>query len=932
MFRRLGRNQEQQLKSIMVALGFGVVAALFVYFASVETQAAKAIQTFAGNFLDTGAAFFAGVGLGRFFETLSGLFLGSWVPITAAVCVSIVAFLVLQIPLGARPVIDRIWALPPAVIDTDIRPAGKDPISAVGSLNEMIGRKEQLRSLSRLSSRPDRQSYAVVEGPEGVGKSRLAVEWLRELYLKGWDVGFLLSGIGPQDLRQSHFRKPTAIVIDDANSVSDLWTIVFELLSRNQKIRVLLVDQFVQSPSDSLSTQTTALLQARQTLTLRLMRMRSEEMSKIAPQLSLPLLERSEGKPLFALLGGDPTAEIRRRAERRLKLAGTPDKRRLLLLAAFVAPIEQSDREQFEGTKATLSEMRVLLEGESKTVLRKMIPPIKPDILADEIAIKILEEMNEAELESFLRKAANINALAAQRRIGSLWTRQYQDQDRILIREKAQSLIDSEDPNLRIAVIEIGRHFAAVAVGDDTPMDEVANALAIVRQMARNRPFDLEMRDICVSCHGHILRRYAGTGRKSDFYYVVESIAVLFEEKFGIPDESNLFLELAFVSSALQCLRLVEHPIAMAKLSAWFMRIIPVDLRVISIELACFVMNAICVFLIESAKKGDDVMMDRWKELLQILSERPDGVGNYDLRVEEASAASVIILFYQQQHRPDKILPWLARISEINRNPNFARDRMFIECELTAITNVIIAFGSRGDFANVEFWGARLFEKYEAFRSDQALWLPTYLVDGPANVIGSYAVAGRLQDVERWAAKALAVIIQFHIGTLPVGMAAAQIRLCRNAILAYEKTTRSDRVEFWGELIAPLIEQPEVWKDVVVRRLEAIAVMGIMNHYSETRSYPEFRKWGERFISLSSEALFKNDAELWETITEAAYLGLTVALTYSDRNWQERWRMVVVESAARFTYHPQIQHYAGRLGLSNAFQAAFQQTIPAKPR
>jgi hypothetical protein len=116
---------------------------------------------------------------------------------------------------------DHIFPDPPSFIFGDLELERKntmleleqDPVSFCGRELE----KAELTKLLSVNVPPNAFGWRMLSGPSGVGKTRLALEWLGLAKAAKWDFGFL----NPYDTAAiSHWkpRRHTAFVIDEADS------------------------------------------------------------------------------------------------------------------------------------------------------------------------------------------------------------------------------------------------------------------------------------------------------------------------------------------------------------------------------------------------------------------------------------------------------------------------------------------------------------------------------------------------------------------------------------------------------------------------------------------------------------------------------------------------------------------------------------------
>jgi hypothetical protein len=165
--------------------------------------------------------------------------------------------LVLPILPLSKAVLDRLFPDPPPFLRTDFATECTQTITLQEAPPPaFVGREAEREALVSFAaqSKPPFLWRAMI-GPTGVGKSRLAIEWLQNLRDAGWDAGVAAPDSPvPDDWRA---RRPTAIVIDDAGRQ---WAIALgptlERLASAARpkapVRVLIVD-VVEPNTDSIA-------------------------------------------------------------------------------------------------------------------------------------------------------------------------------------------------------------------------------------------------------------------------------------------------------------------------------------------------------------------------------------------------------------------------------------------------------------------------------------------------------------------------------------------------------------------------------------------------------------------------------------------------------------------------------------------------------
>lgn len=126
---------------------------------------------------------------------------------------------------GRRPLVDRLWPEPPGILNLTLFRQNADPDDPRFAGRTFVGRTEEMRALRRFAGDAGGAvpRWCALTAPHGIGKTRLALEWLDRLQKRGWDAGLLGSGKTLQDIERTHFRRKAAIVIDEALKDKDLW-------------------------------------------------------------------------------------------------------------------------------------------------------------------------------------------------------------------------------------------------------------------------------------------------------------------------------------------------------------------------------------------------------------------------------------------------------------------------------------------------------------------------------------------------------------------------------------------------------------------------------------------------------------------------------------------------------------------------------------
>jgi tetratricopeptide (TPR) repeat protein len=126
-----------------------------------------------------------------------------------------------------------------------------DPHREVVRFNQT--RVRNVRLLERWCETDSSAPVAVIAGPAGAGKTRLAIELCREMNTKGWVVGAARPGLGPAAIRGAMLLPERSLtIIDDADLRTDVPEILESVQRGSSQLRVIFVVEDWESWRDSL--------------------------------------------------------------------------------------------------------------------------------------------------------------------------------------------------------------------------------------------------------------------------------------------------------------------------------------------------------------------------------------------------------------------------------------------------------------------------------------------------------------------------------------------------------------------------------------------------------------------------------------------------------------------------------------------------------
>src|ERR1700722_617186 len=645
--------------------------------------------------------------LGPIFASAHDFFLGPALPVTTAAVVFSYMMLLLIPPFRGRPLVDRLWPSACHILDHQLEKSGVHVDDAYALNKILLGREEEIQWLMRFASARTSEgaAWTTLQGAEGVGKTHLALAWLRRLRQLGWDVGFLECSLSASQIERAAIRRDTAIVIDDAlrRDPTTVWRQINMLLKKSRcfslrlhyfirkpaRLRILLIDQVIFEPPDDidLDRHSVEKIELAHHGGLRLSRLSDSNLRSIAPGLPPEAIREADGRPLYVLLGENWTAELARRAERRLNQADSVGKR-ILALAALVGPLSQTDRKEIPETSTSIRSLERIFEGESKSVLATTIPGLQPMPFGDELLLRWAADQPELDWQGLFRAALAINPTAVAYRLASLWRRRISSEERQDLRAAMQSIFDEIQPGVVSAIHSeterlVGLVQEAVVLEEEKanqllkvdPWQEIQmasmfrkamqtatpsilsdDALGRMEWFLQCRPFDPQVRTAEAFCAVYEILELGKSGRFADFQ---ESIERLSKCAAAFPGHW-----LIRVAEAIGLIRAIAYSGLIGRFS----------------DLECW-----------------------GAQLTGMVEAFPD---NSDIWTLEASGAYSAICVYMSAERFDELELWGNRLAAaVAAAP---ANQVVAGVQARAAMMVMLAYGRDGWFDDLERWGRRL--------------------------------------------------------------------------------------------------------------------------------------------------------------------------------------------------------------------------------
>ncbi|MGB9897545.1 ATP-binding protein [Thermanaerothrix sp.] len=323
---------------------------------------------------------------------------------------------------------ERLFSPPPSFIGDP--PPVSDPLDFASGKIAFVGRDEVQQQLDNFLKRPESFLWWFLTGGAGVGKSRLALEWVQKLRKKPYycHAGFYQGGMIPE----WRPKRPTVIVVDNAAEfVDDVFKMLNSFTQSGSKqgipLRVLLVERTMPESLKDLNEQD-KYQRYRYQDALVLKNLSDQDIrallgSKLSEKYIKRIISVSEGNPLLALAAKQlllETGELKwqnrfelleewaKRMVRKYKQVGLKENYLpLIALATFARKLTLNDAREYIGGELPSKDMmqRILQQR-----VDNELPGITPDLFGEAFVLHVLGTMfYEDERKHFIRKGWEAN-------------------------------------------------------------------------------------------------------------------------------------------------------------------------------------------------------------------------------------------------------------------------------------------------------------------------------------------------------------------------------------------------------------------------------------------------------------------------------------------------------------------------------------------
>ena len=861
------------------------------------------------------------------FETVA---LEDFLPITSAVVLAIKTVLLLSGFPRRRPLIDRIFPSPPDILNLSVDDVYtvKQTIPQASEFHsessEFIGRKDIMSKLMYFSGKAAGAGCAVyaLEGGEGMGKSRTAQEWLKSLKDLGWDTGYLANSVNAEFALRTHFRRKTAIVIDEVGrsypDLNQFWSLI-SVLSKQKKhrLRVLLVDQAIERPALDTSRDLITDVEAvwPKDAILEIHPLSEMESKTLAPDLSEAAIKKAEGRPLLLHLGDNPIEEITRRAERRLSLAESirgKDAVKTLLISIFAGPISFEGLTDIKSFNSKIRNLRKIFEGKNKAQLKKELPILDPALLADYIFLTWADNRPDAIVKATLKPILSLNEVAAKRRFKSLNSRALSAPQLETLR-LLQKIYDEVYPQwAEETKTESERLLQLSKSLESDRLDETRKFLLIdklelaLTDTALSRPFDT---DIGITELSTIANIIASVNTNPDNIGRVEywgQRAMRASQRLP----NNLDVSTFKLACIVNTLNGYRKTALFEDVERWgaqlhsIARAFP-NSPEISLDVLQGIMNILGTYL--KTSRFDDI--ERWASYIPPIVERYPN--NAVFRAKELSCVLNILSSYNKTKRFDDLERWASHIAPAVKA--FPDSYDIRNAELKCIVNILNGYNKTKRFDDLERWASRIAPAVNMFPDNPNIRHQE--LNCITNILRGYNKTERFDDIERWASRIAPAVKMFPDNP---NIRHQELNCITNILNAYNKTERLSDLERWASRIVPAVN---IFPDNAdIRHSELKCITNILSGYNRARRIEDVLRWSLH-IDPIVQAFPENPDIRNEAVKCAQNIlnGLGHKGQQGSKDWLY-WKSEIAASALKFPFHSEIQERAHIYGVTYASQ------------
>jgi hypothetical protein len=801
-----------------------------------------------------------------------------------------------------------------------------------------VGRGPLLSELEEFGAGRTSFQWRMVVGPSGIGKTRLAIEWLEQMRGRRWDVGVVRTE-SLESLRGWKPRKPTALFVDDARRLWDkrlgeLLTYLAEASRPDRPVRVLVADQSPLAIELALAERREAMagLQAE---ALRV---------PILPEEDLALLQEQAGSPASSLVaqaaGGRPRAvlimlrspqsETYASALRHWVLQmlpgliddSTPFPLAVggpLLLSSLAGPMPMSRVRAVCGDIDPTLLARFYDEAEASR-LEETLPLLEPDDLAAALVLELLARFDPQRRAALVAAALSSHLATMEARLAALsdwqaddWAGAGSDSRQVELLRWLQGEFDAFAPDR----VESVRSAARALLGDLGGVQAFDAGVALARDLcdlARSRPFDPVMRSLECKAVAAAIRLCGEPGRFDAMASWTDRLIRILPVREKLRDWSlSLSVIAAVMAAADVCAaagRAQDLKFWKGRLDALTLSLSEAELRDLRPELAAAYANLLHGL---GLNRQFEEMEDAGNRI-RILAAQ--GATELEMMADTALACTHALCVYGQFGRVPDMKRWMAELTEVARSPRFTSEPEIRLLEARGLSDAMGHFGHLGLFGDLEDCGRALTEivAIEPFSGDVHFRLRE--AEGASIAVKYYGEAGDFRALERWGGVLNALAEDPRFEAEP-RIRRRQLHGVVSASWSYGLAEKLDELLRWAEIGHSVATDPRFALSAEVQEVASSLAVNLTNRTGAVRRFDEMEKWGRMLVRLSETPDFVDDYDIQNSVAKGAgnVIGRLARGNSSDDAFA-RWMGFLGRHAQHYPAHPGIQEVAGKFKLT----------------
>jgi hypothetical protein len=808
------------------------------------------------------------------------------------------------LPYKGRPLIDRFWAIFPNILDDHFLDIDKDHLHFVNGRLSFQGRDTALQEMVKRIRTSEINKYITISGGQGTGKTRLGIELIRSMRKAGWDAGFLKIDVCPERLAGYRFRRKTLVFIDAADMRTDLWEMVTTLLSRDPLVIIVIAGQCITRPPafDPDNCEVSVIFRLIHECTLQ--KLPYKALKLISPNASLEELQLSDGNPGVLVSMMEEGTDIRFYARQTFTLAKHLNALDLLTLSVFCGPLRYSDLPDELIRRKPLAALCLIFRDTPAKILDGTIPAIQSSLMADEIAFRLLQDMDEEDLRHLVASHIKINPNALHARISNLLKSRWPSEKRMATAEKLSLILMEMAPQIS-AELESEANQIATTLNEATHLADVRGIARRVEELWFASPDNEKLFQIYAESVPKLQDKLTTLGLVDDAREVFQRFYEHTRSEYLPPlKQSNEYRRIA-MASLLTSYKSKSDDALSKTLYIRCHEELELALNDVTVGNAASTMQLFLAMMFDAGQRKNEGELEKLTSLVMDFMKHPAcgaSVQVHRLFFEIARAAST---FYARLDRPGLIEAWLDRAKQINRTFNSAVDIQVLMAEAHMAMELMLTNASLGKVADMEE-AAKQFRSLAAripIQNRKALE-PSWATMASA-AITCYREIGRITDVERWAKNLMSMPTEKALTVRQqeknqADIMLSEVRMIDTVIETFLENDHPHAAEQWSLNMAEVMNRIPGHECGECIQIQMRTTLRMINYYAR-KDFSKLPVWGGRLTLIMEKPVSKWNPKIAIIAMEAAKTLITAAMVHSRQDMVLKWQDTADAIYVRFS-------------------------------